>query len=60
VNLQNLKLKKKKNYFVKFGLPVFDGSDPLLDGGLDAVRGELFLGDLVVVAGINPDKKIGH
>lgn len=43
---------------VEFSLPIFDGSDPLLDGRLDAVGGELLLGDLVVVAGVDPIKSL--
>ena len=49
---------KNYSYFnlVEFGFPVFDGSDPLLDGGLDALRRELLLGDFVVIARINSAK----
>ena len=43
-------------YLVKFGLPVFDGPHPLLDGRLDAVGRELLFGDFVIVAGVDSEK----
>ena len=43
--------------FVKFGLPVIDGTNPLLDGGLDGVGGELLFRDPVIVTGVDPKIK---
>ena len=43
--------------FVEFGLPVINGANPLLDGGLDGVGGELLLRDPVVVTGVDPKIK---
>ena len=35
-------------------IPVLDAADPLLDDGLDGVRGELLLGHAAVVASVDP------
>ena len=39
---------------VKFGLPVVNGANPLLDGRLDGLGGELLLRDSVVIARVDP------